>query len=307
VVLVLGMGNAQYACGGAADNADCVAEDYDRTTCALPGGQPALVAAVKAALAPGVPLIGVLVHGGAFCLDAATLGAFDGLLDAWYPGMRGGAAMADALVGAFSPAGRSPVTWYASDAALPADRGAMSPYPVPGVSPGITYRFYAPEAASPPLPPPVFTFGEGLSYTTFSVVSVAAAATAAPCDAIPLSVTLANTGAMDSEVVVQVFLAQPSLAGPAPRTRLATFARAFVRAGGRATVALPPVAPSFRARVTNDASGEDIYTLPGKRFADPGQLRFRVCLGEHNCHLQGGYAFNVTQAGPSTDLSTCGK
>jgi hypothetical protein len=43
--------------------------------------------------------------------------------------MRGAAAIADAVVGVYSPAGRSPVTWYASDAALPADRGEMSPYP----------------------------------------------------------------------------------------------------------------------------------------------------------------------------------
>jgi hypothetical protein len=54
--------------------------------------------------------------------------------------MRGGAAIADALVGAFSPAGRSPVTWYASDDALPADRGQMSPYPNATTgSPGLTY------------------------------------------------------------------------------------------------------------------------------------------------------------------------
>ena len=302
VILVLGMGNTQYACSGDhTDTSDCEAEDHDRTTCALPGMQPALVAAVKAAMAPGVPLVAVLVHGGAFCIDPVTLGAFDAVLDAWYPGMRGGAAMADALIGAFSPSGRSPVTWYASDAALPADRGEMSPYPS-AVSPGITYRFYDNVPLS--LPPPPFTFGEGLSYTTFAVQGVSAPPAANPCDAIPLSVTIANTGSMDSEVVVQVFLAQPSLAGPAPRTRLVSFARVYIAASGKAVIDLPSVQPSFRARVV-DSTGEDIYTLPGKRFADPGALLFRVCLGEHNCHLEGGFGFNVSQAGPSKDLSTC--
>ena len=138
-VIVLGLDNTQYDCAGAKDRSACEAENYDRTTCALPGQQPALVAAVKAALPPGAPLIGMLVHGGALCLEPATLAAFDALVTAWYPGQRGGAAMADALVGAFSPAGRSPVTWYASDAALPADRGQMSPYPNASTgSPGLT-------------------------------------------------------------------------------------------------------------------------------------------------------------------------
>ena len=305
VVLVLGMGNAQYACGGAADKSDCEAEDYDRTTCALPGMQPQLAAAVRAAMAPGVPLIAVLVHGGAFCIDPATLALFDAVLDAWYPGMRGAAAAVDALLGVYSPAGRTPVTWYASDAALPADRGQMSPYPVAGASPGITYRFYEPEGTVPATPPPVFTFGEGYSYTSFAVVAVDSPATATPCGAIPLTVTVRNTGAVDSEVVLQVFLSQPSLAGPGPRTRLVTFGRTFVAAGQSVALPLPPIAPAFRARVTNDATGEDMFTLPGKRYADPGDLLLRVCLGEKNCHLQGGTPVTVTQSGPSTDLSTC--
>ena len=115
--------------------------------------------------------------------------------------MRGAAAIADALVGVYSPSGRSPVTWYASDAALPADRGDMSPYPSSS-SPGITYRFYDPEAHG--LPPAVFTFGEGYSYTTFAASHVVAPSTVGPCDDVPVGVTVVNTGAVDSDVVVQV-------------------------------------------------------------------------------------------------------
>ena len=69
--------------------------------------------------------------------------------------MRGASAIADALVGVYSPSGRTPQTWYASDAAIASDRGQMSPYPITGNSPGITYRFYAPEPLG--LPPPIFT------------------------------------------------------------------------------------------------------------------------------------------------------
>jgi beta-glucosidase len=127
--------------------------------------------------------------------------------------MRGAAAIADALIGAYSPAGRSPVTWYASDAALPADRGEMSPYPSAS-SPGITYRFYNPQALG--LPPPVFSFGEGYSYTTFSAGSVAAPASVGPCDPIPVSVNISNTGAMDSDVVVQVCAVVACVCAPPP-------------------------------------------------------------------------------------------
>lgn len=59
---------------------------YDRTTCALPGGQPALVAAVAAAVPSTVPVVAVLVHGGAFCIDNDTLESLDAILDSWYPG-----------------------------------------------------------------------------------------------------------------------------------------------------------------------------------------------------------------------------
>ena len=152
VVIAFGMGNSQFACGGAKNRNDCEAEAWDRPSCALPGMQPQLISAVRAAVRAGTPVVGVLIHGGSICFDAPVLGALDALLDGWYPGMRGGAAIADALVGAYSPAGRSPVTWYAGDAALPADRGQMSPYAnVSAGSPGLTYRFYDPPWA--PAPP----------------------------------------------------------------------------------------------------------------------------------------------------------
>ena len=83
MVVVLGMGEAEYDCGGQRDKTACEAEAYDRLTCALPGNQPGLVAALRAAVRPGVPLIGVLIHGGAFCLSPATLGDLDAILAGW--------------------------------------------------------------------------------------------------------------------------------------------------------------------------------------------------------------------------------
>jgi len=300
VVVVLGMKTAQFACGGATDRAGCESEGYDRRTCALPGQQPQLVAAVRAATRAGVPLVVMFVHGSTFCLDPSFVGATDAILDAWYPGMRGGAAMADAVIGAFSPSGRTPVTWYSSDSALPTDRGEMSPYATAS-SPGLTYRFYDPAVVS--AAPPVFTFGEGLSYSTFSASQPVFPASVAACAALPLAVLVTNTGAVDSDVVVAVFLSQANLTVPAPTTRLVAFARQFVPSGESALVTLPDVSPAARSVVHDDASG-DIFSLPGKRWNEQGAMQLRVSLGAHNGHAEGGLTF-VVQQSDTRDLSTC--
>jgi hypothetical protein len=83
IVVVFGMGNSRYNCGGAKDRADCEAEDYDRPSCALPGMQPQLISAVRRAARAGVPVVGVLIHGGSICFDAPVLAALDALLDGW--------------------------------------------------------------------------------------------------------------------------------------------------------------------------------------------------------------------------------
>ncbi len=76
----------------------------------------------------GVPVVGVIIHGGSVCFAPDTLASMDALLDGWFPGMRGGAALADALVGAYSPAGRSPGERHARSPPLPG-RPPMHPQP----------------------------------------------------------------------------------------------------------------------------------------------------------------------------------
>ena len=300
VVLVLGMGNAQYNCGGARNTADCESEAHDRTTCVLPGQQPQLLAAIRAAKRSGVALAVLFVHGSTFCLTPDFVSGADAILDAFYPGMRGGAAMADAVIGAFSPSGRTPVTWYASDAALPANRGQMSPYST-ATSPGLTYRFYKETVANGA--PVVFSFGEGLSYSTFAASQPAFPATVTPCSHLTGSVVVKNTGAVDSDVVVAIFLSQAGVSVPSPMTRLVSFRRIFIAAGARLTVDMPPIGPTSRAVVHND-DAPDIFAYAGKRFNEAGTLNFRVSLGAHNGHAEGGLVFSVTQTA-TQDLNTC--
>ena len=62
----------------------------------------------------------VLVHGGTMAFANETLDALDAVLDAWYPGLGGGEAVAATLFGDQSPAGRTAITWYTSTSDLPA-------------------------------------------------------------------------------------------------------------------------------------------------------------------------------------------
>ena len=91
-------------CQGSTTNG-CESEAHDRTTIELPGKQLAVVAAIRKSLTQGAPLVCVLVHGGAVALGQATDDC-DAIVDLWVPGQMGGAALADIVFGAFSPAGR---------------------------------------------------------------------------------------------------------------------------------------------------------------------------------------------------------
>ena len=97
-----------------------------------------MVAALRAAIGPTKKLVAVLIHGGTMAFPNATLDALDAVLDAWYPGLGGGEAVAATLFRDQSPAGRSSQTWYASTADLPDQSqgymvSVMTPLPSLGI------------------------------------------------------------------------------------------------------------------------------------------------------------------------------
>ena len=99
VIVTLGLDfNGQHSNRSAPDNLAVECEGQDRTGIELPGQQGALVAALRAAIGPSTPLVGLLVHGGTLALGAAG-DAMDAIMSVWYPGIEGGHAIAATLVG----------------------------------------------------------------------------------------------------------------------------------------------------------------------------------------------------------------
>ena len=116
-------------------------------------------------------------------------GLCDAVLQAWYPGEAGGTAVAETLFGLNNPAGRLPVTFYTGDSQLP----DFEDYDMTGR----TYRYMTEK--------PLYAFGHGLSYTTFgySMPEVKGSRVGEP---VTLSVNVRNTGDMDGDEVVQVYI-----------------------------------------------------------------------------------------------------
>ena len=167
----------------------------DRTSIDLPEPQERLLEAVSAT---GKPVVLVLTSGSALAMNWADAHV-PAILQAWYPGESGGAAVAGALAGDFSPAGRLPVTFYKSaDDLPPFDSYAMK---------GRTYRYFTGK--------PLYPFGYGLSYTTFSYKNARAAV--ASDSHVHVSVELTNAGEVASDEVAQLYLSHRGVEGAALR------------------------------------------------------------------------------------------
>jgi beta-glucosidase len=183
----------------------------DRTSIDLPQPEEDLVEAVAAT---GKPLAVVLLNGSDLSVNWINEHA-NAVLDAWYPGEEGGAAVAETLSGKNNPAGRLPVTFYKSVDQLPnfEDYGMTNR----------TYRYFTGKALYP--------FGYGLSYTKFNYsdlsIPVEALAAGQPVGA---DVTVTNTGKVEGDEVVQVYLKFPAVKG-APLIALRGFQRVHLEPG----------------------------------------------------------------------------
>lgn len=169
-------------------------DNGDRTSIELPAPQREILKALHKA---GKKIVLVNCSGSAVALTPEDK-ICDAILQAWYPGEQGGHAVADVLFGDYNPSGKLPVTFYKDDSQLPAfDDYLMA---------GRTYRYMKNDE-------PLYKFGHGLSYTTFSIADPAYS------DG-KVTATVTNTGKVAGTEVVQVYMRRPAdTAGPVKTLR----------------------------------------------------------------------------------------
>ena len=180
----------------------------DRTSIELPEVQRQTLKALEAT---GKPVVFVLMTGSAVGLgwESENIPA---ILNAWYGGQRGGEAVADVLFGDYNPAGRLPVTFYRRTEDLPDfENYSMQ---------NRTYRYF--------MGKPVYPFGYGLSYTSFEYSDLRVESQ--EDGALKVSVNVRNTGRLDGDEVVQVYLANKQ-DFTAPIRSLKAFDRIGLKAG----------------------------------------------------------------------------
>ncbi len=188
----------------------------DRTSIDLPKPEEDILEALKQT---GKPVVLVMTNGSALAVNWASQHV-NSILDAWYPGEEGGTSVAETLSGKNNPAGRLPVTFYTGvDQLPPFEDYAMK---------GRTYRYFEGK--------PLYPFGYGLSYTTFSYTGLklpeSSIAAGAPLNA---EVTVTNSGSRAGDEVAQLYLTFPEVLG-APRRALRGFERVHLTPGQSQTV-----------------------------------------------------------------------
>jgi beta-glucosidase len=188
----------------------------DRTSLDLPQPEEDLLQLVASA---GKPLVVVLTNGSALAVNWASTHA-NAILDAWYPGEEGGAAVAQTLSGRNNPAGRLPVTFYKSVDQLP----PFNDYSMKNR----TYRYFTGT--------PLYPFGYGLSYTSFAYSGLHLPAEPVKAgDPLIAEATVTNTGKVEGDEVAQIYLTFPAVPG-APLRALRGFERVHLAAGASTQV-----------------------------------------------------------------------
>jgi len=185
------------------------------------------------------------------------------LTEAWYPGMEGGTAVAEALLGRINPSGRMPFTWAKRLDDYPCRRfareDALNVLYTERLNVGYRYFDTADTA-------PLFPFGYGLSYTTFDYSGLTAAATPEGHGTLG-SVRVSNTGSRDGWETVQIYVRPLNPSVERPAHELKFFRKLFIPAGAAADVDF-----------CLDSDAFSVYDVTqGDWRLDPGKYAIEVC------------------------------
>jgi beta-glucosidase len=245
----------------------------------LDGNQDALIEAVAAAN----PRTAVILETNAGVAMPWAAGV-PAIVEAWYPGTQGGAAIANVLTGRVNPSGHLPVTFYASEAQLPrpvrpGSNSEMDEFTLPySEGAAVGYKWVDRNNVQP-----LFPFGHGLSYTSFDYGPVSA--TPGPNGGLRVQFMLRNSGTRPGAAVGQVYASAASGNWEAPK-RLVGFAKVELAPGAAQSVSVD-VDPRLLA--TFDEAGHAWHIAPGT---------YALMLGASSRDLRS----NTTVTLPALDL-----
>ncbi len=209
-----------------------IGEAASRSSLDLPGRQLELLQAV---VATGTPVVLLVMNGRPLDLrwPAANVPA---ILDIWYPGTQGGAAVANLLFGEVSPGGKLPFTWPRTVGQVP----MVYSHTVSHQPENQGMRYWDEEST------PLFPFGHGLSYGRFEYANLAVDRSGvAASETVSVSVDVTNAGDREADEVVQLYIHQRHGSASRPVRELKGFQRVTLAAGESRALQFP-VGPAER-------------------------------------------------------------
>ncbi len=228
-------------------------EATSRSTIDLPGAQQQLIDRIAAL---GKPFTVVLFNGRPLTLSKVAAKA-TAILEAWFPGVQAGNATADVLFGKVNPGGKLPVSF-------PAELGQVPIYynHEPTGRPCDATSKYDSRYRDLNTCDPLYSFGYGLSYTTFAFSDLKlSAASMSPKGHVTATVNVTNTGSRAGDEVAQLYIHDPVASLSQPVRRLRGFERLSLAPGQTRTV-------TFRL----DRDDVGFYDNSGRFVVEPGQI-----------------------------------
>ena len=261
------------------ESQNMIGEGASRSSLELPGRQPELVRRV---VETGTPVVLIVMNGRPLDLRWASRHV-PSILDIWYPGSQGGAAVANLLFGDVSPGGRLPFSWPRTVGQVPIIYSHTRSH-----DPAQQGRRYWDEESTP-----LFPFGHGLSYSSFAYADlVVDPDTIAPDETLTVSVTVTNTGGRTADEVAQLYVHQRHGTASRPVRELKGFQRITLSSGESRSVAFtlgPEELRYWNAAVRDwviDPStfdvgvGSDSTTALGESFTVAGVARVALVVPE---------------------------
>lgn len=243
-------------------------ESSSRTDLNIPANQRELIKALKAT---GKPLVLVLMNGRPLSILEEKEQA-DAILETWFSGTEGGNAIADVLFGDYNPSGKLPITFPRSVGQIPTYYNHLSigrPF-TPGKPGNYTSQYFDDTTG------PLFPFGFGLSYTTFSVDDMALSSTTLnKTGKLDASVMVKNTGQRDGETVVQLYIQDVTGSMIRPVKELKNFQKVMLKAGEQKVV---------HFTITEDDL--KFFNAQLKYGAEPGKFNVQIGLDSQDVTQQ---------------------